>query len=149
MALFQQVLVILDGVRLNDPNTGHFNSYIPIATEEIERIEVLKGASSAIYGSDAVGGVINIITKTFASRTRQDGGELRLQATGGHIQPMGHQCRGLVSKNKTAIAGGIVTNNTDGQLQRGTRGYFNNTTGSLSVSQQLNDAWQLVFAIIL
>src|SRR4030095_9268627 len=52
---FQQVLVILDGIRLNDPTTGHFNSYIPIAPAEIERIEVLKGASSAIYGSEAVG----------------------------------------------------------------------------------------------
>ena len=37
---YQQVLVILDGLRLNDPNTGHFSSYIPIAPSEIERIEV-------------------------------------------------------------------------------------------------------------
>ncbi|MBD0376840.1 MAG: Plug domain-containing protein, partial [Flavisolibacter sp.] len=47
---FQQVLVILDGIRLNDPLTGHFNSYIPITPAEIDRIEVLKGASSALYG---------------------------------------------------------------------------------------------------
>jgi iron complex outermembrane receptor protein len=50
---FQQVLVVLDGLRLNDPITGHFSSYIPIAPAEIERIEILKGASSALYGSDA------------------------------------------------------------------------------------------------
>ncbi|HMR83910.1 MAG TPA: TonB-dependent receptor plug domain-containing protein, partial [Niabella sp.] len=62
---FQQVLVILDGLRLNDPNTGHFSAYIPITPAQIERIEVPKGASAAIYGSDAVGGVINIITKSF------------------------------------------------------------------------------------
>jgi iron complex outermembrane receptor protein len=65
---FQQVLVVVDGLRLNDPNTGHFSSYIPIVPSEIERIEVLKGASSAIYGSEAVGGVIHVITKTFAAR---------------------------------------------------------------------------------
>src|SRR3569833_374875 len=59
---FQQVLVILDGVRLNDPNSGHFTSYIPIVPAEIDRIEILKGASSSIYGSEAVGGVIHIIT---------------------------------------------------------------------------------------
>src|SRR5215211_5365398 len=41
---FQQVLVIVDGIRLNDPNTGHFTSYIPVAPSEIERIEILKGA---------------------------------------------------------------------------------------------------------
>ena len=65
---FQQVLVVLDGLRLNDPITGHFTSYIPIAPAEIERIEILKGASSALYGSDAVGGVVHIITKTFAAK---------------------------------------------------------------------------------
>ena len=68
---FQQVLVIVDGIRINDPLTGHFNSYIPIAPSEIDRIEILKGASSAIYGSDAVGGVIHIITKTFASQSKE------------------------------------------------------------------------------
>ena len=65
---FQQVLVILDGNRINDPNTGHFSSYIPIAPAEIDRIEIVKGGSSALYGSDAVGGVIHIITKSFASK---------------------------------------------------------------------------------
>ncbi len=65
---FQQVLVILDGIRLNDPLTGHFSSYIPISPAEIDRIEVLKGASSAIYGTEAVGGVIHIISKTFATK---------------------------------------------------------------------------------
>src|SRR5215213_5193765 len=84
---FQQVLVILDGVRLNDPNTGHFTSYIPIAPAEIDQIEVLKGASSAIYGSEAVGGVIHIITKTFAARNNMSSQKQYLnaiaQVTGG------------------------------------------------------------------
>ena len=65
---FQQVLVLLDGMRVNDPNTGHFNSYIPITPNEIERVEILKGASSAIYGADAVGGVVHVITKAFAAK---------------------------------------------------------------------------------
>ena len=65
---FQQVLVVLDGLRLNDPNSGHFTGYIPIAPSEIDRIEIVKGASSAIYGSEAVGGVIHIITNTFAAK---------------------------------------------------------------------------------
>ena len=78
---FQQVLVILDGMRLNDPNTGHFNSYIPIAPAEIDRIEILKGASSAIYGSEAVGGVIHIITRSFASKKGTSTKELFLQGS--------------------------------------------------------------------
>ena len=44
--------------------------YIPIAPAEIDRIEIVKGASSAIYGSEAVGGVIHIITKSFAAKIK-------------------------------------------------------------------------------
>lgn len=63
---FNQVLVLIDGVRLNDPLTGHFSSYIPIALSEIKRIEVIRGPAAVFYGPDAVGGVINIITKNSA-----------------------------------------------------------------------------------
>lgn len=64
---FTQVLVLIDGMKLNDPLTGHFNSYIPLSLAEIERIEILRGAAAAMYGPDAVGGVINIISKTFSN----------------------------------------------------------------------------------
>lgn len=63
---FTQVLILVDGMRLNDPLTGHFNGYIPVAKDEIERIEVLRGPAAAMYGPDAMGGLINIVTKTFA-----------------------------------------------------------------------------------
>ena len=75
---FTQVLVLVDGLRINDPLTGHFNSYIPITPAEIERIEVLRGAASAMYGADAVSGVVNIITKTFSARKGDDQVEGRL-----------------------------------------------------------------------
>ena len=90
---FQQVLVILDGVRLNDPNTGHFTSYIPISPAEIERIEILKGASSAVYGSEAVGGVINIITKSFAAHQPDHYYDVNAQATAGQYDLYGIKCR--------------------------------------------------------
>ncbi len=64
---YNQVLILVDGMRLNDPLTGHFNGFIPVAQAEIDRIEVLRGAASSVYGPDAVGGVINIITKKFAN----------------------------------------------------------------------------------
>lgn len=62
-ASFSQHLLLLDGVRLNDPQTSHHNYDLPISIDQIQRIEVLKGPGSALYGPDAFGGVINIITR--------------------------------------------------------------------------------------
>ncbi len=58
-------LVLLDGVRLNDPTNTRGGSFdfSSLSLDQIERVEVLRGPASAIYGSDAVGGVINIITR--------------------------------------------------------------------------------------
>ncbi|MDP1832278.1 MAG: TonB-dependent receptor [Geothrix sp.] len=63
------VLVCIDGVRWNDPQTGHFNLEIPIPMEMVDRIEVLTGSQCAFFGSEAVGGVINVITRRPARRT--------------------------------------------------------------------------------
>lgn len=60
---FDQTLILVDGIRLNDSQTGHHNMNIPVSVNSIERIEVLKGSGSSIYGPDAFNGVINIITK--------------------------------------------------------------------------------------
>ncbi|MFM6924629.1 MAG: TonB-dependent receptor, partial [Ferruginibacter sp.] len=144
---FQQVLVILDGLRLNDPNTGHFNSYIPVAPAEIEKIEILKGAASAIYGSEAVGGVVLITTKTFAAKTGQSKKQFVVQGTAGQFDQWVVQAGGFYQHKHTAVAAGIVSNNSNGQLQRGTRGYFNNHTVSLSAQQQLGKYWQLAFRL--
>jgi len=59
-----QTLVLIDGIRVNDPaaNSGEFD-FSNLAAVDIERIEVLRGPQSALYGSDAMGGVINIITR--------------------------------------------------------------------------------------
>jgi len=58
----EQVLVLVDGVRINNAQNGGVDlSLIPI--DSIERIEVVRGGTSALYGADAVGGVVNIITR--------------------------------------------------------------------------------------
>ncbi len=71
-----QTLVMIDGIRINDPTaaSGDFDFAI-LGPSAIDHVEVLRGPQSALYGSDAIGGVINIITKSgkgpaqFSART--------------------------------------------------------------------------------
>jgi len=62
-ANFEENLIMIDGVRVNDPQTGHHNMDIPFTLYDIERIEVVKGHTSGVYGADGFGGAVNIITK--------------------------------------------------------------------------------------
>jgi iron complex outermembrane receptor protein len=60
---FGQTLVLWNGLRLNDAQTGHHDLDTPIPLESVDRVEILKGAGSTLYGSDAVGGVVNFISR--------------------------------------------------------------------------------------
>lgn len=60
---YDQTLILLDGVKLNDPQTGHHSLNLPVSLDMIERIEVLQGGASRVYGPSAFAGVINIVTK--------------------------------------------------------------------------------------
>lgn len=60
---FDQTLVLLNGIKITDPQTGHNMMQIPVNLDAIERIEILKGAAARIYGINALNGAINIITK--------------------------------------------------------------------------------------
>ena len=58
-----QTLVLLNGLRLDDAQSGHHNMDIPVPIDAVSRIEVLQGSGSTMYGSDAIGGAINVITE--------------------------------------------------------------------------------------
>ena len=71
---FEQSLVLLNGLRINDAQSGHHNMDLPIPLDATSRIEVLHGTGSTFYGADAIGGVVNFITAP------PEGSELRVGA---------------------------------------------------------------------
>jgi outer membrane receptor protein involved in Fe transport len=116
------VLVLVDGFRLNSPDlAGPDFSSLPI--DEIERIEIVRGANSVVYGSGAVGGVVNIITKrgtrepsgkVYASYgsyktidTRASGGgtfgNLNLSANGSYYETDGYRDNGDLDKKDVGL----------------------------------------------
>ena len=65
-----QVLVLVDGVRVTDLQTAHFDLDLAVPLDLVDRIEILRGPASALYGSDAVGGIVNIVTRRSESWAR-------------------------------------------------------------------------------
>ncbi len=60
---FEQTLILVNGIKLIDPQTGHHNMNVPVNINVIERIEILKGPAARIYGQNGFSGAINIVTK--------------------------------------------------------------------------------------
>ena len=60
---FDQITLLLNGVNISSPHTGHLAADFPVSLSDIERIEILEGAASRVYGASAFGGAINIVTK--------------------------------------------------------------------------------------
>ena len=150
---FTQVLILVNGMRINDPLTGHFNGYIPVAMADVERIEILRGAASAMYGPDAVGGVINIVSKTFSKKDFKDAfsGSVGLGDYGLRTADLGF----FDTDHKLRIAGGLSYREADGQNIRpqsliddveleSYNSFFNIRTGNLSMGYNFNDKLSLM-----
>ncbi len=134
---FNQVLVLIDGMRVNDPLTGHFNSNIPVPLVDIERIEVYRGPASAVYGPDAVGGVVNIVTRSFESVIQDtDGIDGTLEMWYGQHKLKRSNSGLSFGKSGWRVAAGVSYNASDGHPldPDSLRGDFNIITPSLSVA---------------
>ncbi|HCK98920.1 MAG TPA: hypothetical protein DHW42_02270 [Candidatus Marinimicrobia bacterium] len=93
---FEQTLILIDGVKLSDPQTAHHNMNLPVSLNDIEQIEILRGGGSKLYGPNAFGGVINIITRKILIP------ETRIQISGGsHSLYEGSAALSLPVKNIT------------------------------------------------
>jgi vitamin B12 transporter len=87
---FEQTLMLLNGIKLSDPQTGHHMMNIPIPLVNIDRVEVLKGPASRIFGQNAYTGAVNVITSLSDTKT------LRLQGYGGDFGMKGVNLAGAL-----------------------------------------------------
>ncbi|MDX2286305.1 MAG: TonB-dependent receptor [Bacteroidia bacterium] len=142
---FSQVLVLLDGMRLNDPLTGHFSSNIPVTLSEIARIEVLRGPAAAQFGPDAVGGVIHIVTWAALEGSGTDTREADAQLMGGPYGLLLSQAGGRAAAGRLRVSGGVMWNRAAGQPlppdSTDVRNDFSLRTASVSAGYRIGQRW--------
>ncbi|MDR3338975.1 MAG: TonB-dependent receptor, partial [Candidatus Symbiothrix sp.] len=85
---FEQTAILLNGVNLSNPQTAHYSLDLPVNLSDIERIEIIQGPNSLIYGAGAFSGGINIITK------KKSGTGIYLNTEGGMHKLYGAEARG-------------------------------------------------------
>lgn len=125
--LFSQNALLLNGSRIDDPQTAHHNFNLPISMDMIERIEILRGPGSAQYGANAFGGVINMITRV-------------PEHTSVFLQTMGGQY-GLVGGTLHAELAGSSLRSLNSLQYKKTDGYHEDTDfslGSFSTSNEID-----------
>ncbi|MCK5856399.1 MAG: TonB-dependent receptor [Bacteroidales bacterium] len=111
---FDQVLVMLNGVNITSPQTGHHNLDLPISFDQIERIEILNGAGSQSYGANAYSGVINIITRNAYKNEvnlKLVAGDFGLYNLGASASIVGQKHSQFIAINRDASSG--YMENTD------------------------------------
>ena len=85
---FDQITILLNGININNPQTGHLSADFPVSPADIERIEVLNGASARTFGSQSLNGIINIITRNATSSgatIHAEGGSYGVAGGGGKV----------------------------------------------------------------
>ena len=85
---FDQITILLNGINICDPQTGHNAADFPVDISEIERIEVLEGPAGRVYGTSSLVGAINIVTRPdlqSGMELRAEGGSYGFFEGGGHI----------------------------------------------------------------
>jgi vitamin B12 transporter len=107
-----QTLVMIDGVPLNDSTDGSFD-LSNLMTDDLDRIEVVRGAGGSLYGSQAIGGVINMITKEGSGAPK-----FSLTSEGGNAGTQRQVATADGADGKLAYSGAISYFSTNGFLQR-------------------------------
>lgn len=145
----EYTLVIIDGVEANDPfNPGRSFDFSNLTTDNIERIEVLRGPQSTLYGSDAMAGVINIITRRGKGDPQvslsTEGGSFNSRRASASVSGAGSGVDYSLSLSHLKSDGISAADERDGNTERD--GYTN-TTVSGKVGIVLSDSADLDFVL--
>ncbi len=138
---FDQVLVMINGVRVNDPQTGHHTLDLPLPFEAVQQVEVLAGAGATLYGSDAVGGTLNFVTKKPESKELRlmggigEHGWNRLAASGGFRKGIWSQSLSVARDFSTGFMEGRNFRN----VSLASESFFDTSVGSTSILAAYND----------
>ncbi|HBU69242.1 MAG TPA: hypothetical protein DEE98_02540 [Elusimicrobia bacterium] len=134
----EEVLVLIDGRRANDPAMGLIDlSTLP--AENIERVEIIRGGASAIYGTGALGGVVNIITRKPQLETPKTNigfsmGSFNTQKTGVDFEIKREKTYGFLSAARTLSDGWRQNSGFDGSNFFARMGYDAGSAGQIDLS---------------
>ncbi|MEQ9517971.1 MAG: TonB-dependent receptor [Parvibaculum sp.] len=144
-AASDQTLVLIDGVIVNDPaSPGAGFNFASLDPNDIERIEVLRGPQSTLYGSQAIGGVVNIITKRadtpFAYSAFVEAGSYNTVRSGGTV--LGKEGNTDYRVSLSGIRSSGISKADENQGNREEDGYRGYTVGG-NVGHNLTEAFRL------
>jgi vitamin B12 transporter len=103
------VLVLIDGVRANDPASGDEFRWELLSTGDVERIEIVRGPQSSLWGSDAVSAVVHVITQSGGHRSGMSG-----YAEGGSHNTVNGGINGGIGGDRWSLGFGVEHLDTDG-----------------------------------
>ena len=135
------LLVLIDGIRANDPASGDEFQFEYQTTANIERIEIIRGPQSAIWGTDALAGVINIITRKSVNESYLNG-----EAEYGSLDTLSLAARGGLSRERMRLYGGVAYLDSEGiNISRtgNEKDGSRNVNGNLNFEYDISDSWQL------
>ena len=138
---FDQAAILLNGVNLTNPQTGHYSFDIPVNLSDIERIEIIQGPSSLVFGASALSGGINIITK----KDTQSNAYAKLE--GGMHGLFGAEARGAYSTKSSVHrlsagykrSGGYIANSDYNIVNVLWQSHFDVQNATLDVQAGMND----------
>ncbi|KAA6337391.1 iron complex outermembrane receptor protein [termite gut metagenome] len=134
---FDQITILLNGVNISNPQTGHLTADFPVSMNDIERIEIIEGPAARVFGTSAFTGAINIVTRA------EHQSHAAVNLMGGDYGLFGGNARVNLTKNAVSqqVSGGYQRSDgaTENSDFRTSRAYYRGTYSS----EQTDVQWQL------